>query len=603
MQPEEIQNNNEVELEAILLENQKQSETLDDIRATNEVQAIESKELVDQLEELNMTADMLVENTSKTSNIGITINGGDAIEAIKLKGETGEKGDKPVKGQDYLTPQEIEEIVKEVQSRVKDGVDGKDGKDAVVDYESIIREVVPLIPRGKDGKDGKDALIDYPSIIEEVLSKIPKPKDGKDGKSVKVEEVVSKLKKEDVFGEMEKRVNETHDRVNKISSKTYSLSELDDVDLSGATISNGKYVIGGGSGAVDSVNSQTGVVVLDADDIDDTSTTHKFTTASDISKLAGIEAGADVTDATNVNAAGAVMNSDYTPAHSVLVQQSGTGSPSILQVPNDTILGRLSGGGSDIDALTASEVRTLLNVEDGAEVNTVDSVAGKTGAVTLEKGDVGLGNVDNTSDANKPISTATQTALDAKATDDIAVMALLGSSYKAMTLGVAVGELTATIAFSDAQIRFTPVYLKTAQTITGVSWYQKVQGNYTADNNNKVGLYSYSGGTLTLVASCADDSALWSTAASESFGTKAFSSPYNASAGIYFVGLLYNQSSQTTAPSIGGAPNPTNLAVASYDFTNSAKLFSFVGTKTDLDSSIAMSALTAVASRPWVALY
>lgn len=33
----------------------------------------------------------------------------------------------------------------------------------------------------------------------------------------------------------------------------------------------------------------------------------------------------------------------------------------------------------------------------------------------LTKSDVGLGNVDNTSDANKPISTATQTALDSKA--------------------------------------------------------------------------------------------------------------------------------------------------------------------------------------------
>lgn len=42
----------------------------------------------------------------------------------------------------------------------------------------------------------------------------------------------------------------------------------------------------------------------------------------------------------------------------------------------------------------------------------VQSVAGKTGAVTLVKGDVGLANVDNTSDLAKPISTATQTALD-----------------------------------------------------------------------------------------------------------------------------------------------------------------------------------------------
>lgn len=45
----------------------------------------------------------------------------------------------------------------------------------------------------------------------------------------------------------------------------------------------------------------------------------------------------------------------------------------------------------------------------------VTSVAGKTGAVTLVKSDVGLGNVDNTSDISKPVSTATQTALALKA--------------------------------------------------------------------------------------------------------------------------------------------------------------------------------------------
>ena len=45
----------------------------------------------------------------------------------------------------------------------------------------------------------------------------------------------------------------------------------------------------------------------------------------------------------------------------------------------------------------------------------VASVSGKTGAVTLVKGDVGLGSVDNTSDANKPVSTAQQAALNTKA--------------------------------------------------------------------------------------------------------------------------------------------------------------------------------------------
>jgi hypothetical protein len=47
--------------------------------------------------------------------------------------------------------------------------------------------------------------------------------------------------------------------------------------------------------------------------------------------------------------------------------------------------------------------------------STVYSVAGRTGAVTLVKSDVGLGSADNTSDISKPISTATQTSLDLKA--------------------------------------------------------------------------------------------------------------------------------------------------------------------------------------------
>jgi len=86
-------------------------------------------------------------------------------------------------------------------------------------------------------------------------------------------------------------------------------------------------------------------------------------------------------------------------------------------------------------ALTAEvgdiAIRTDLNKsfilkEEGASVlanwqelltptDAVTSVAGKTGVVTLVKSDVGLGNVDNTSDADKPISTATAAALAEKA--------------------------------------------------------------------------------------------------------------------------------------------------------------------------------------------
>jgi hypothetical protein len=55
----------------------------------------------------------------------------------------------------------------------------------------------------------------------------------------------------------------------------------------------------------------------------------------------------------------------------------------------------------------------------------VTSVAGRTGAVILVKGDVGLENVNNTTDTGKPISTATQTALDGKVSTSGGVM--LGS--------------------------------------------------------------------------------------------------------------------------------------------------------------------------------
>lgn len=51
----------------------------------------------------------------------------------------------------------------------------------------------------------------------------------------------------------------------------------------------------------------------------------------------------------------------------------------------------------------------------GSGGSAVSSVAGRTGDVVLSKSDVGLSNADNTSDANKPISAAAQTALNGKA--------------------------------------------------------------------------------------------------------------------------------------------------------------------------------------------
>lgn len=97
--------------------------------------------------------------------------------------------------------------------------------------------------------------------------------------------------------------------------------------------------LGGGAGAVDSVNGYTGVIVLNPDDLDDSATTNKFVDASDLTKLGYIT----ITQAVDL----------------------------------DTVESDLS-----------SHIANTANPHSVTQTQ------------------VGLGNVDNTSDANKPVSTA-----------------------------------------------------------------------------------------------------------------------------------------------------------------------------------------------------
>ena len=112
-----------------------------------------------------------------------------------------------------------------------------------------------------------------------------------------------------------------------------------------------------------------------------------------------------------------------------------------------------------LDATTASfttaDETKLDGIAAGAQVNTVTSVNTRTGAVTglaeasdltahtgntsnphsVTKAQVGLGNVDNTSDVNKPVSTATQTALAGKVdkTGDVMTGSLTATTLTAGT--------------------------------------------------------------------------------------------------------------------------------------------------------------------------
>jgi hypothetical protein len=80
-----------------------------------------------------------------------------------------------------------------------------------------------------------------------------------------------------------------------------------------------------------------------------------------------------------------------------------------------TVYVEISPSPGSTDAVPEGSINLYYTNARASAAAPVQSVASKTGAVTLTKSDVGLANVDNTSDINKPISTAQQAALDLKA--------------------------------------------------------------------------------------------------------------------------------------------------------------------------------------------
>jgi hypothetical protein len=74
----------------------------------------------------------------------------------------------------------------------------------------------------------------------------------------------------------------------------------------------------------------------------------------------------------------------------------------------DTAVSTHSSDTTDVHGITDTSILVTTNGTQTLTNKTITSPSG------LTKSDVGLGNVDNTTDANKPISTATQTALDLK---------------------------------------------------------------------------------------------------------------------------------------------------------------------------------------------
>ena len=101
----------------------------------------------------------------------------------------------------------------------------------------------------------------------------------------------------------------------------------------------------------------------------------RFMSNAQETKLDSVESSADVTDATNVAAAGALMDSEVTNLAFVKALTGGISDGNVLTANNavaDNDFLRIDG--TEVEGLTAAEVRTALNVEDGADVTDTANV-------------------------------------------------------------------------------------------------------------------------------------------------------------------------------------------------------------------------------------
>ena len=134
---------------------------------------------------------------------------------------------------------------------------------------------------------------------------------------------------------------------------------------------------GTGGGAISSINGQTGTITI--------------TSAGGVTASGGsIAIGSPVQSVAGRTGVVTLSTADV----------SGYAAPPVTSVAGRT--GAVTIAAADVSGLSAA----------ASAAAPVQSVAGRTGAVTLVKADVGLGSVDNTADASKPVSTA-QAAADA----------------------------------------------------------------------------------------------------------------------------------------------------------------------------------------------
>lgn len=351
----------------------------------------------------------------------------------------------------------------------------------------------------------------------------------------------------------------------KLGDVTLSKADITDLDEADyATAAQGALA----DSALQSGDVGTTVQPYDANTVVDASYVHtdnNYTTAEK-TKLSGIEAGAEV----NVNA-----DWDAASGDAQILNKPTLGTAAAAEVADFATAAQ--GGLADSAIQPGDNVSSLANdagfidAAQAAAAAPVQSVAGRVGAVTLSKGDVGLSDVDNTSDLAKPISTATQAALGLKA--DLVGGKLPTSQIPAVAiteyLGVAASEAEMLLLTgqpgdwclrSDVSVAYVVI---AADTTMATSWQAvTLPGSAVTSIQGQTGIVNLSAADVG--AATAAQGALADSAVQPGDNVSALTNDagYITSAQAPGTSLSYTASTRVIASSTGGSATLTEVVAS-----------------------------------------
>jgi len=210
MQPEN--DNENILVDASIATNDK----LEELNNSSDAQVEGISKMNDSLDELNSGVDILIDKVGQekpvpNTKLSFEVDGAEVQIIEGPKGDKGDIGERGIQGELGVQGE-----------RGKTGAKGDIGDQGIQGIQGLAgMQGFPgkVGSQGESGEDGKNGT------------------DGKDAPEVAVDKLVEEIKQSFPVDDIKKGIDETHQRMNRIASKTYGLTELEDTSITNPTSS------------------------------------------------------------------------------------------------------------------------------------------------------------------------------------------------------------------------------------------------------------------------------------------------------------------------------------------------------------------------------